>query len=182
MKMKTRREFIQGLILSVGGAATLSACGDNAPAVMATAPNNPGRFYTSDEMLLVNRVADLIIPETETPGALQVNVAGYLDGLMSDWASAQTQEEHRLALIRLRVDLDAAVSGEFVSVSQADAEAALAALDARAFESDQSLQGYRTLKGWITQAYFATEAGAVQELKWVALPGRWDASVDINPA
>ena len=56
--MKTRREFIQGLILSVGGAATLSACGDNAPAVMATAPHNPGRFYTGDEMALVNRVSD----------------------------------------------------------------------------------------------------------------------------
>ncbi len=60
--MKTRREFIQGLILSVGGAATLSACGDNSPAVTATAPNNPGRFYTSEEMALVSRVSDLIIP------------------------------------------------------------------------------------------------------------------------
>ena len=65
--MKTRREFIHGLILSVGGAATLSACGDNAPAVTATAPHNPGRFYTGDEMALVNRVSDLIIPRTETP-------------------------------------------------------------------------------------------------------------------
>ncbi len=97
--MKTRREFIQGLILSVGGAATLSACGDKAPAVTATAPHNPGRFYTGDEMALVSRVSDLIIPRTETPGALDVNVAGYLDGLMSDWASAETQRAHRAALV-----------------------------------------------------------------------------------
>ena len=180
--MKTRREFVQGLILAVGGAATLSACGDKAPAVMATAPNNPGRFYSGDEMALVSRVADLIIPETETPGALQVNVAGYLDGLMSDWASANTQEQHRAALVRLRSDLDAAVVGPFERATQEDAERALSELDARAFESDQSLGGYRQLKGWITQSYFATEGGAVQELKWVALPGRWDPSVDINPA
>ena len=180
--MKTRREFIQGLILSVGGAATLSACGDNAPAVMATAPHNPGRFYTSDEMALVNRVSDLIIPRTETPGALDVNVAGYLDGLMSDWANADTQNTHRSALARLRADLDAAVDVPFERATQAVAEEALTDLDARAFEIDHSMEGYRRLKGFITQAYFATEDGAVQELKWVALPGRWDPSVDITPA
>jgi len=180
--MKTRREFIQGLILSVGGAATLSACGDKAPAVTATAPHNPGRFYTGDEMALVSRVSDLIIPRTETPGALDVNVAGYLDGLMSDWASAETQRAHRAALARLRADLDSAVGVPFERAAQEAAEDALAELDARAFEIDQSMEGYRRFKGWITQAYFATEGGAVQELKWVALPGRWDPSVDITPA
>lgn len=180
--MKTRREFIQGLIISMGGAATLSACGDKPPTVMATAPNNAGRFYSSEEMALVSRVSDLIIPETETPGALQTNVAGYLDGLMSDWASAQTQAEHRAALTRLRRDLDAAVGGPFERASQEAAEAALTDLDARAFEIDQSLEGYRRFKGWITQAFFATEEGATQELKWVALPGRWDPSVDIAQA
>ena len=180
--MKTRREFVQGLILAVGGAATLSACGDKAPAVMATAPNNPGRFYSADEMVLISRVSDLIIPETDTPGALQVNVAGYLDGLMSDWASTDTQTQHRAALTRLRSDLDASVGGPFERASEDEAVRALSELDAQAFESDPSLSGYRQLKGWITQAYFATEDGAVQELKWVALPGRWDPSVDITPA
>ena len=62
------------------------------------------------------------------------------------------------------------------------AEEALTDLDARAFEIDHSMEGYRRFKGFITQAYFATEDGAVQELKWVALPGRWDPSVDITPA
>ena len=146
--MKTRREFIQGLILSVGGAATLSACGDNAPAVMATAPHNPGRFYTGDEMALVNRVSDLIIPRTETPGALDVNVAGYLDGLMSDWANADTQNAHRAALARLRADLDAAVGVPFERATQVAAEEALTDLDARAFEIDHSMEGYRRFKGF----------------------------------
>jgi len=42
------------------------------------------------------------------------------------------------------------------------------------------LEGYRTVKGYISRSYFATEGGAVEELKWVAVPGRWDPSVDIS--
>ena len=110
----------------------------------------------------MNRVSDLIIPRTETPGALDVNVAGYLDGLMSDWASADTQNAHRAALARLRADLDAAVGVPFERATQAAAEEALTDLDARAFEIDHSMEGYRRFKGFITQAYFATEDGAVQ--------------------
>ena len=160
----------------------LAPAADNAPAVMATAPHNPGRFYTGDEMALVNRVSDLIIPRTETPGALDVNVRGYLDGLMSDWANADTQNAHRAALARLRADLDAAVGVPFERATQAAAEEALTDLDARAFEIDHSMKGYRRLKGFITQAYFATRRRRCSGAQVGALPGRWDPSVDITPA
>ena len=36
--MKTRREFLQGLIISVGGASALSACGDAATIVATVLP------------------------------------------------------------------------------------------------------------------------------------------------
>ena len=48
-----------------------------------------GAFYTQDEMALISRISNLVIPRTETPGALDANVPGYLDALMSDWASAE---------------------------------------------------------------------------------------------
>ena len=182
----TRREFIQGLIISVGGAFTLTACGDGEPAasdavITATAPGAGGRFYTAREMALVSRLGDLIIPRTETPGAIDVNVPGYLDGLMTDWASEATRQTHREVLRELHGRLDAAV-GNFTEADRAAASDALTELDAAAFSDDHSLSGYRTLKGYITQAYFATEEGARQELQWVAVPGRWDPSVDIVAA
>jgi len=175
--MKTRREFLQGLIISVGGASALSACGDAAN-VVATTAGEGGRFYTQDEMALISRISDLVIPRTETPGALDANVPGYLDALMSDWASAETQNSHRAALRLISQHLDS-LSGDFLAASEAEAVAALSELDSYAFDGDNSLRGYRTLKGYITQSYFATEAGATEELKWVAIPGRWEPSVDI---
>jgi len=176
--MQTRRELLQGLILSVGGATALSACG-GAASLVATTPGSSGRFYTANEMALVSRLSDLIIPRTETPGALDANVPGYLDGLMSDWASSETQSAHREALQMITAQLDTA-TGDFLAAGDTEATSALAELDSAAFEDGSNLGGYRTVKGYITQAYFATEEGALQELKWVAVPGRWDPSVDVT--
>ncbi|MDA0687634.1 MAG: gluconate 2-dehydrogenase subunit 3 family protein [Proteobacteria bacterium] len=175
--MKTRREFIQGLIVSVGGATALSACGGLAT-INATRAGDMGRFYSNNEMALLRRLSDLIIPRTETPGALDANVPGYMDALMSDWANDDTRSEHREALQLIAARLDSA-TGNFLEADEATAIAALSALDASAFDGNSSLGGYRATKGYITQSYFATEEGAVQELKWVAVPGRWDPSVDI---
>ena len=52
------------------------------------------------------------------------------------------------------------------------------ALLALAAFAGEPVEGYRSLKGLITQAYFATEAGAVEEQGWVGVPGRWDPCVD----
>ena len=43
--------------------------------------------------------------------------------------------------------------------------------------SGSPVEGYRTLKGLITQAYFATEAGS-DERNWDPVPGRWEPCID----
>ncbi len=113
--MATRREVLQGLIVSLGGAAALTACG-GAANVVATRPGAAGRFHSEREMALLARVSELIIPRTETPGALDVNVPGYIDGLMSDWANADTQQRHRQALTALDRDLSQRASADYLTV------------------------------------------------------------------
>ena len=176
--MKTRREVIQGLIVSVGGAALLSRCGGVATVLPSTAAAGNNRFYSEPEMRLVTRVSDLLIPRTETPGALDVNVPGFLDGLMTEWASADTQREHRASLAQLHVELDRLAGGAFVSTTERQAEAALATFDQEVYSGAREDSGYRNLKSLIAQSYFATEAGALQEQGWVAVPGRWDPCVE----
>ena len=56
--MKTRRDFMRELIISVGGMTALTACGD-APVIVATASGEPGRFHTAEEMELMARLSDL---------------------------------------------------------------------------------------------------------------------------
>ena len=176
--MKTRRDFLRELIVSVGGVSVLAACGD-APVVVATATGEPGRFHTAEEMELMARLSELIIPRTETPGAIDVNVPGYIDGLMADWASEETRAAHRRALGEIERRLSA--NGSFPALDDAQAESLLAELDRAAFaEAAGELGGYRTFKGYVTRSYFATEGGAREELQWVAVPGRWDPDVLVS--
>ncbi len=90
--MKTRREILQGLIVSIGGSSLLTAC--DGFAKIAPTVDGELRFYSSEEIELVTKISDLIIPRTDTPGASDVNVSGFLDGLMAEWANAETRENH----------------------------------------------------------------------------------------
>ena len=171
--MKTRREVLQDLIVSIGGASLLNACSGVARVV----PSSSMRFYSGQELALVSRISDLIIPRTDTPGALDVNVPGFLDSLMAEWASQETKQNHHAELEELGLMLGV----DFVTLSPDASEQRLALLDGEAFEGRPvHYSGYRSLKGLITQAYFASENGALQEQKWVAVPGRWDPCIEIQ--
>ncbi len=172
--MTTRREVLQGLIVSVGGASLLSACGGTANITPST--RNELRFYSPEEFAFIDRISDLIIPSTETPGASDVNVAGYVDALMSEWANTSTQRRFRMELAEMRRLL----GEDFLGLTVDEASQRLAEFDAAAFDRrPPRYGGYRSLKQLITQAYFASEAGALQEQGWVAVPGRWDPCVEV---
>lgn len=173
--MATRREVLQGLIVSIGGASVLNACGGAATIIPSQARNL--RYYSADEYAFVSRVSDLIIPRTDTPGALDVRVPGFLDGLMAEWANDVTRRRYRQELSELRRML----GEDFTELGSGDAEQRLAGFDAAAFNNrPPRYGGYRTLKQLITQAYFASEDGALREQGWVAVPGRWDPCADIQ--
>ena len=68
-----------------------------------------------------------------------------------------------------------------MTLSPDASEQRLVLLDGEAFDGRPiHYSGYRSLKGLITQAYFASEDGALQEQKWVAVPGRWDPCIEIQ--
>ena len=174
--MISRRDVLKSLIISVGGTSLLSACGGQV-SLGAFAPGAPRRFYSEREMALLSRVSDLLLPRTETPGALDVQVPALLDKLMAEWANSDTRTAHRAALAELDTRLQTRSGGDFLIASEPVAQQSLTQVDSAAF-AGEPIQGYRGLKGLITQAYFATEEGALEERQWVAVPGRWEPCVD----
>lgn len=169
-----RRQVLKDIIISVGGASLLSSCGGVAQVIPSSAGEM--RFFSDDELALVSRMSDMIIPRTETPGALDVNVPAFLDGLMAEWADAETQRSQHANLREIGMQL----GRDFTDTDGDTAEARLVALDSRAFDGrPEQFSAYRSWKGLITQAYFASEDGRLLEQKWVAVPGRWDPSVEV---
>lgn len=172
----SRRDVIRNLVITVGGASALSAFGGQVP-LDALTPGTTLRFYSDRELALLTRVSDLLLPRTDTPGALDAQVPALMDQLMTEWASRETQASHREAIAALDAALEAQVGGDVLEADEARAGQALSAVDAAAF-ADGSPEGYRSLKGLIARVYFGTEAGAVEELGWVAIPNRWDPCLE----
>ena len=78
-----RRGLLQRAFLLAG--ATLTP-GFSIEALAADAANAP-RFLDARRIELLMAVADTIIPQTDTPGAVDAGVPALFDGLLRNWAS-----------------------------------------------------------------------------------------------
>lgn len=174
-----RRQFILNAIASVGGSSLLVACRDS-PEIQATdiSKQDP-YFYAASELALITRLSDLILPRTETPGALDVGVPGLMDGLMRDWANKRTREFHHNTLESVGAELDVLASGDFVNASPDVAKKALTVFDRNAFDPARPNTAYQSLKQLIETVYAATEYGA-DAYQREAVPGYWDPAVPID--
>ena len=177
--MHDRRQVLLGLAFTLGGANALAACEGNSEDAILQAVRPSGRlnFYSRAEFRLLGVLSDAIVPRTETPGALDVQVPAYMDAMMNAWASGETKRAQKAALRAIRSEL----GSDFMRLLDEECRAAVAALDARAFAEQGELSGqYRALKSLIASVYYASEPGATQELQYELVPGRWDGDAPLS--
>lgn len=145
---------------------------------------DPQQFRTLDAL------SELILPETDTPGARAAGVAAFADGLLDAWFADAAKQSFLADLDAF----DAACRRRFdVAFADADAEQQTAcareaeeaaARDRKGFaahpERLADAQFFDVAK-WLTLfGYFTSEVGMRQELGWRAVPGRWDGCRDVQ--
>ncbi|WP_395337291.1 gluconate 2-dehydrogenase subunit 3 family protein [Novosphingobium sp. BL-8H] len=147
---------------------------------------------------LIAEVSDLVIPRTETPGAMDVDVGDFvvlalahgLSGTRATMASdmvtaAIAPFRRRDGSLRylpwLEHTLDRAAGGDFLRHDRAERTRLLAALDAEAFAQGAPPSPWTTLKGLILTGYYTSEAGGSQELRYELVPGKWEWDIPIHP-
>lgn len=147
-----RRDLLAQLLTLVGApvtAVSLSACD-----VRRVAKAGAGKFFDADAMATLTDVVDLMIPHTDTPGAVDVGIPAFIDGLMADWAgpTARGQVSGVLA------DLDALAGGSYATRDREGRLAALTALDKRSFEvKDKRADAYKLFKKLVFIGYATSE-------------------------
>jgi hypothetical protein len=120
----------------------------------ASAVYGPPRFFTAEEMATVSRIADLIIPPTETPGATQAGVPAYIDYVVD------SNEEWR----KLYRDGIAWLHGErFDAMPETDQAALLERYIDRPGD-ELPVRFFRALKSMTADGFYTSEAGLVQDL------------------
>src|SRR5260370_28765403 len=100
--MASRRESLK--IIGAIGAACAFPCaadelyGQHVHVSNAAAPEGPyePKFFSADEFETLGRLTELIIPTTDTPGAIGAGVPKYIDGVVS--ANPEHQKRFREGL------------------------------------------------------------------------------------
>lgn len=163
-----RRALLKSAILLVGGSLA------GLPATALAQAAEAQRFFTPQQFAVMDEVAEIIIPRTDTPGARDAGVGPALDALMTNWASEERGAQFRA----LAEDMDREAGG-LLALSPAQRIEAVRAYDAAAFKKDDAV--YRRFKELVLTLYYLSEPGATQELRYELVPGSWEASTVMTP-
>jgi gluconate 2-dehydrogenase gamma chain len=177
----TRRKAIQGAAALIGGTLTVAQLGSLASrAAVAATENSPPLFFDRTQFSIIERVVDLIIPETDTPGAHAAGVHHLIDLMLAEWASPERQARYVQGL----QDLDARAKDngaeDFASASAAQQLQELLTLDREAYAEGAPDTFFRGLKKLVLFGYYSSEAGATIELQYEQMPGDYRACMPIE--
>lgn len=127
----------------------------------ASAPLTTGPPYLSQsDYATISRLADLIIPRTDTPGAVDAGVPHWIDKEVA--GDAKLQESFKQWLAQLSEQAQAAGGTEFTALAEPQQIAILQAISI----DPENLQGgfFKTMKDLTVDAYYRSEQGLAQEL------------------
>lgn len=170
--MMDRREALQRIGFLLGGtlsastvAGVLGGCSAQPEGVEFTA-----RTLTDGRDELVAVLAELIIPETDTPGARMARVHEFADAMLTDWYEDDETERFLAGLEEVDERAQAVGGATFTELSHAQQVALLTQMENEAYDwQDASRQGsepfFFTIKSFTLFGYYTSEVGATQELR-----------------
>ena len=154
--MRNRRDFL-GQILAAGGTAATGLSVAAAAVFKESTTREHFKMLTPGAAAFVTRLADIIIPATDTAAASGVGVVKFIDGMLADWYDTHESRGYIQGLDLCRGDCGAVPSPEYVSK-----------LDAAAFAvakpADPRQRFFRTSKELVIIGYFTSRQGMQDNL------------------
>jgi len=187
-----RREALKRVAWLMGGAVSASAILAIQKGYSATTPS--GRkpsILSAPQLGLVSRVAEIIIPRTDTPGAVDVGVPGFIDLMLKDVYTQQDRDRYFAGLAAFDAAAQSEYGTEFVMLESAQQVALVRTFHDAAVMEERRLRGAHArlerpfilmTKELTLLGFFTSEAGATQVLQYVAVPGSYHGCVPVDQA
>jgi len=164
-----RREVLKQMCLLFAGVTVTPLF--TSKLVNAQDTDEISQIFTADQLLMLNVVAGLIIPATETPGAIEAEVPVFLDVYVNHFYSSARQETFLAGLDKFNSASQALGGQNFAQCDEATQILVLQELDNGSPEN----VFFSNTKQLICWAYYTSEIGASEELRYVAIPGDYNA-------
>ncbi|WP_162052449.1 gluconate 2-dehydrogenase subunit 3 family protein [Pontibacter pamirensis] len=145
-----------------------------------------GDLFKQDQVALLNEVGDTILPATSTPGAKAANVGEFMAVMVQDCYAPEDQKIFLEGITKLNEASDKEFGKSFNQLTPEQRITLVRALDKEQQEHMLSkAEGapnhyFRMMKELTLLGYFTSEVGATQALRYVAVPGRYDACIPYN--
>ncbi|MCC3860357.1 gluconate 2-dehydrogenase subunit 3 family protein [Pseudemcibacter aquimaris] len=163
-----RRQLLKNIAIMTGGALSASVVSGVMSGAFAQERidvDNP--VFSDAELNLVAEMADMIIPDTDTPGAKAAKVHQYIHAIVGDWY----YDDERATFMK---GLHAVDSG-FMNGSASERHAIMTKLDNE--EAEEGKTFFQTFKELTLVGYFSSQIGAEQELRYEQYPGPYEGCV-----
>lgn len=179
----SRRAALKQLALACGLA--LSASSLSALAASFSAPTDFSRskktLLTAKQLELVRTLGDIIIPATDTPGAVAAGVHDFINHYTAYCASSAEQQQLLATLARIESAADSEFKTAFTALTNAQQLQLLNAMEqAQNGFSQADRKGLKQLKALVVFGYYTSEPGATQELAYLAIPGGYKGNFKLK--
>ncbi|MEZ4972260.1 MAG: gluconate 2-dehydrogenase subunit 3 family protein [Cyclobacteriaceae bacterium] len=183
-----RREALRKTALLMGAAVSSSALvgimqGCKAAPELAYVPE----FFTEDQARIVTEVAEIIIPKTDTPGAKDVGVPGFIDRILKDCYKKEDQDRFIAGLKAFDEEAKSAYGDSFIYCEPEQqlehvAKVQAAALAQPKEQRDANKPFILMAKELTLLGFFTSEPGATQVLQYEAVPGSFKGCIPLSEA
>lgn len=197
-----RREILKMIALATGGAfiggeVFLTGCASDKTAAIG---------FSKEDIAFMDEVAETILPKTKTPGAKDAAVGAFMAVMVNDCYTPADQKIFHEGITKLNEASQDKYKADFMSITPAQRHELLVAIDAEAkevqkkksdfdkeqnekqrsadfnrnmnFKKEEMPAHYFTMMKQLTMlGFFTSKVGANEALRFVAVPGRYDACI-----
>ncbi len=179
-----RREAIKNTALLMGGilsTSTLSIIMEACSSPAREVQTGKAKEFTDGEKEMITQMADQIIPDTDTPGAVKAGVPEFIVMMMQDTFPKKDQNKFHRGLQSFDSWCKDQKGAYFNQLSESEQEEAVKELDELILEptteSSENLSFYRVFKELTLLGFFTSETGATETLRYIQVPGDYKGCI-----
>ncbi len=166
-----RRALVLGVVVLLGGAAALSRF--TRKTVGSSTASGP--VLDAEQFALLEQIVDVMIPATDTPGALAAGVPAFVRDMLEQWASPASRADVARTLEGIEKHAWEKFGAAFVELQPERRHQVVRSFDEQHISRQDP--AYTKFKYLVLVGYYQSEIGATQELRYELIPGAWRACV-----
>lgn len=174
-----RRELLKIMALAFSGAVALP---ESAFAKLAEPLDaSKLKFFNESQRALVAAISETIIPKTDTPGAIDAGVPGWIEMLVQDCLEEADQKIIVDGLAEVEKRSADGFKKSYAKLSVDEQVGLLTAMENESKEAKTTKAFIRQFKELTKFTFVNSEVGGTEVFDWILVPGRWDAAADLKP-